>query len=417
MEEKIMLPSFWARHKRKIIIMAIVLVVLLAGIGSFILANRHDGRGGGKSLFGGSEAEQAGRRIAGKCSGKGPGVLSKPAMDQADFSHIIPYGLMVGGHVTPIDHQYFSPADYKSPRDAYPVYAMGDARLVQIQHRVQGGNDNDTVRSRITDEWRLVFTQSCTFMYYYDLVTSLTPEIKAEFEKNRRGDNYAQVDIPVKAGQLIGRIGSQTLDFAVWDTQKPLKGFVNPASYENEPWKLYTADPLDYYTPELKALMLAKYARTAPPISGQIDYDIDGKLRGSWFEEGKTQKDMHDWTIEVSFSPDHYDPSHFMISMGLYDKDAKQFYARGNAPDPATVSPASGLVKYELVQGRYVLPDGSQWSQMTLAKGARVQLQSHAAGVVLVQMLEGRKLKFEAFPGKTAAQVSAFTPAAKVYTR
>jgi hypothetical protein len=98
-------------------------------------------------------------------------------------------------------------------------------------------------------------------------VTSLAPDIKAEYDKKVK-DGNASLDIAVKAGQLVGRIGGQTLDFAVWDTEKPLTGFIVPDHYQAEEWKLYTADPLDYYTPDLKALALSRYVRTAEPISG-----------------------------------------------------------------------------------------------------------------------------------------------------
>jgi hypothetical protein len=38
-------------------------------------------------------------------------------------------------------------------------------------------------------------------------------------------------------------------------------------------------------------------------------------------------------------------------------------------------------------------------------------------GVVLAQVLPGRKLKFEAFPGKSGAEVKGFTSAARTYER
>ena len=41
--------------------------------------------------------------------------------------------------------------DYRSKRDAYPVYAMGDARIVDIQPRVKPEGT----------EYRLVFTVTC----------------------------------------------------------------------------------------------------------------------------------------------------------------------------------------------------------------------------------------------------------------
>jgi hypothetical protein len=38
-------------------------------------------------------------------------------------------------------------------------------------------------------------------------------------------------------------------------------------------------------------------------------------------------------------------------------------------------------------------------------------------GVVLAQVLPGRKLKFEAFPGKSGAEVKGFTSVARTYER
>lgn len=405
-----------------------LVVVLLAGV-ALIVARRQASSGtdtpSSSKKSPAKQTQQVGQQLSnGKCNGSGPGTLTHSAMDEQDFTYIIPYGLMVGGHVTPIDHQYYAPADYQSPRDAYPVYAMGDARLVAIQHRVQSGGDNKTTRERITDEYRLVFTQTCTFFYYYDLVTSLTPEIKAEFDKQAKGELNTAVDIPVNAGQLIGRIGGQTLDFAVWDLEKPLKGFVVPEHYNAEIWKLYTADPLDYYTPDLKVLMLARYPRMDEPLSGKIDWDLDGKLRGNWFlagtngYEGQRDNPKGYWTSHLSFSPDLYDNSHFLISMGDFGGEAIQYNVKGNAPDPAIVGIESGVVKYELIQGEHVAPSGQPWDRRSFVKGLKVvEGTPPVRGVVLVQLTDARTLKFEAFPGKTKAEVSGFTAAAKTYTR
>lgn len=216
-----------------------------------------------------AHAEKAGRDLCGgKCTGNGPALLTAAPMRPEDFSIIVPYGSVVGGHVTPIDHQYFAPADFNSPRDAYEVYAMADSRLVEIQPRT---NERGT-------EYRMVFSVTCTFLYYYDLVTSLAPDIKAVYDRSDRG----RVDIRVKSGQLVGRIGGQTLDFAVWNTEKPLSGFIVPDHYKAEPWKIFTADPPDYYAPDLKALVLSRSVRTDEPLSGRIDYDVDGRLIGNW---------------------------------------------------------------------------------------------------------------------------------------
>lgn len=426
--QTVLLP--WWRQPRTLYIVASAIVALIV-INVLIKNSRSDDSEFSPfTIRGGSKAEVAGQEISGgNCSGSGPGTLSHSAMDPTDFSFIIPYGLMVGGHVTPIDHQYYSPASMQSARDAYPVYAMGDATLVMIEHRTSGGGDNQHVIDNPTNEYRLIFTQSCTFLYYYDLVTSLDPAIQQQFDETSNGGRSAYVNIPVTAGQQIGRIGGQTLDFAVWDTEKPLTGFAEPEHYKQEPWKLYTADPLNYMTPDLKELWLARSPRTEEPISGKIDWDIPGKLRGSWFLEGTDYSgDQNNpesyWTTQLSFSPDLYDNTHFVISIGNYgsrgssnSQSAQQFYANGNSPDPAEVSPDSGLVKYELVDGLYKTGSGASWDRMSLAHGITVETQNYPAGTVIVQMIADDKIKFEVFKDKTGSEVSGFTENALIYTR
>ncbi len=351
-----------------------------------------------------------------KCSGTEAGTLTELPMNLDDFAMIIPYGLVTDGHVTPIDHQYYSPTVFNSPRDTYPVFAMADARLVEIESR-------DTERGI---EYRMVFTMSCTFLYYYDLVTSLAPDIKAEYDLKKNSQGYTRnIDIPVTAGQEIGKIGGQTLDFAVWDTTKPLAGFVNPVSYQTEQWKIYTADPLDYVTPEIRQQMINKYLRTVEPISGKIDYDIDGRLIGNWFLEGtngyagatgNTSGDY--WAGHLSIAPEYIDPTAYIVSFGDYQGEVKQFSIPRGSTSPAEVSTATGLVKYGLRDWNYIKENGTDWDRFTLAKNLKLEnsgSQSH--GCVLLQLLEDRKLKMEAFPGKKCSQVSGFTAAAKFYTR
>ncbi|MEK7202558.1 MAG: hypothetical protein AAB669_03475 [Patescibacteria group bacterium] len=341
------------------------------------------------------------------CKGEGPGVLTRLPMDEPDYAMILPYGLMVGGHVTPIDHQYFSPTIFNSPRDTYPVYAMADSKIVDIQPRT---NERGT-------EYRFVFTMTCTFQYYYDLVTSLTPELKTAVDSR-------QFNIDVKAGDLVGRIGGQTLDFAVWDTTKPLKNFVNPKSYESEIWKIYTADPLDYYTPEIKVKALAKYIRTTAPLSGRIDYDIDGKLIGSWFLKdsggyaGPGGGSEGYWAGHLAIAPEYIDNSATVISFGSWNGgEAKQFTAK-NPIDPATVGVASALTKYELYVSRYYKPDGQMWDNMKLAHDLKLKIsESELGGCVLFQLTSARELRVEQFAKKKCTAVAGFSGQEKTYER
>jgi hypothetical protein len=207
-----------------------------------------------------------------------------------------------------------------------------------------------------------------------------------------------------------------------------LTGFVVPEHYKNEAWKIYTADPLNYYTDDLKALTLSKYVRTAEPRSGKIDYDIDGKLIGTWFLEGTNgyggASEGHGsgyWSGHLSFAPDHYDTATQIISVGyLAPTDGQginQFAVPKGSPDPATISPQSGLVKYDLKRWNYLKADGSQWNSMEFTTGVTVSSDGQATmGCALVQMTQTRKLKFETFMDSDCSAVHDFkTP--KIYER
>jgi hypothetical protein len=365
-----------------------------------------------------SEAVVAGKSLSNnKCEGTGHTALTSAPMNYADVHHVEPYGLMIGAHVMPIDHWYFSPADFNSPRDTYPVYAMGDATITDISRRT-----SDTASGRAkTEEFRLVFTQSCTFFYYYDLVTSLSQDILDQASELQTKD-YVSPSIKVKAGDLIGRIGGQTLDFAVWDTTKPLTGFINPDSYKGESWKIYTANPLDYVSQDVKDSILAKLIRTTEPIQGKIDYDQEGKLVGNWFLEntngyaGKQQEGY--WSGHLAVVYNYIDQTAIQVSIGDWQGEATQFSVAGNAPDPATINAGSGIVKYELGQVSYVDSNGRFINFSTdFVKDAKISNPNQIQGTILLQLTEKHKLKVELFPNKTAKQVAGFSSAAKIYVR
>ena len=364
-----------------------------------------------------SDADLAGLMMSNqKCIGSDKPKFTHLPMDPKDVAFILPYGLMVGGHVTPVDHQYFSPIVFNSKTSTYNVYAMADSHLVDVQtrqHNGQGLNAGTTVT-----DYRLVFYVSCHLLYYYDLINSLEPGLEQEWKNSG--------DVAVQSGQLIGHIGGQTLDFAVWDTDVTLPGLLVKSHYDRESWKQYTADPLNYYADDVKAQALGLYIRTAEPISGKIDYDVDGKLIGTWFKKeadgtttgyaGTGQSDY--WTTHLSISPYFLDPTGFLISIGNWPDGAAQFATKEGGPNPATVDVSTGLVKYTLVEFRDYLANGQAWDDMTHPSSA-ITLHPTATikGCFLVQMTASREIKAEALKGKTCTQVSGFTTAAVSYIR
>src|SRR5207302_2533809 len=100
----------------------------------------------------------------------------------------------------------------------------------------------------------------------------------------------ATPNLEVKAGELIGYTGlptAQGIDVWVENDHSTLHGFVHPAQYTAaEAWKTHVVDFFRYTKEPLRTQLLAFDERDAAPRFGKIDYDIDGKLVGSWFRAG-----------------------------------------------------------------------------------------------------------------------------------
>ncbi|MSQ40742.1 MAG: hypothetical protein EXR55_03600 [Dehalococcoidia bacterium] len=193
-----------------------------------------------------------------------------------DVTYLLPYGLLAGAHVTPINHMYFEPRDRSLGRDVYEVRAVQDGVIYSMQPR-DINVDTGQARQR---EWRMDIAHSCTFTSYFDLLTSIAPVLEAEWNKTQGRRTGPWQGIPIKAGQVVGRIGAQTLDFGVYDYEITLPGFIVPSHY-TEPWKVHTVDPFPYFPADIRDALRAKMFRQAEPRAGKIDYDVDGRLVGN----------------------------------------------------------------------------------------------------------------------------------------
>jgi len=354
----------------------------------------------------------------GRAAGRGPVRFTHSPMRAEDIERFVPYGLTVGAHVCPVDHAYFFPKELQPGQEHFDVVAPAPGFLVRIGHRTQLAGS--TERARAYDDYALIIEHSGTFYTQYDLLTALAPAIldqldssvRARFARKERGPPV-NVRIAVKAGQVVGKVGGRSLDFAVVNTETRLPGFLTPALYGPYAWRLHVVDPFDYFDEPLKSKLLAFNVRKVTPFGGRIDYDVDGRLAGNWFREGSGgySGDRRDprgyWMGHLALVYHHLDPTKIVVSIGDYGGRPAQFWVKGNGPDPAQVTERDGSVKYELI-----------WGQ--LGTDGRVQVRHDAdavQGVVLAQVLPNRKLKFEAFPGKTDAEVSGFTTGARIYER
>jgi hypothetical protein len=269
------------------------------------------------------------------------------------------------------------------------------------------------------EDYRIVIEHTCTISSIYIHVGILSEKLKSSAVWR---NDYSSARIPVKAGELIGYY-EKNVDYNLVDTEITLKGFVVPEHYEGESWKIHVPNTYEYFNEPVRSKLLEKSVRTVEPIAGKIDYDIDGRLVGNWFVEGTggyggggLRPDY--WTTHLSFVYDGFDPSLLIVSIGDFNGEPKQFAVRGNSPDPAEISTASGLIKYELLsEFDYMTKEGNSWDRASPAKISKAVGKGSVAGIALVQMISDRKVKFEAFPGRTASEVSGFTSNAKVYER
>ncbi len=322
----------------------------------------------------------------------------------------LPLGLMIDSHVTPIDHHYFQ--NFDNEEFDIEIYSPGKGMITDIGHMPGAEEGKD---------YRIVIEHTCTISSIYIYVSNLPEKIK----KYAPDNGYKGDRIPVEAGELIGYY-KNNLDYNLVDEEVILSGFIVPEHYKAESWKIHVPNTYDYFNEPIKSKLIEKSIRTAEPISGKIDYDIDGRLVGNWFLEGTNgyagavtePGGKGYWLGHLSIVYDAYDPERIVLSIGSYGgENSKQFSVKSNSPDPADVGIENGLVKYELVRYDYVTSDELPWDRISLTKGLKTVSNEIVEGVVLVQMIEDRKIKFEAFPEKTASQVNGFTENAKVYER
>lgn len=353
--------------------------------------------------------------IGNNCEGYGIVNFTYAPMKLEDIGFIEPLGLMLGSHVTPIDHQYYYQKDWvaePTEADLKDVFAPADGIITSIQAMPSFFSH---VRPELGD-YRIILAHTCSFYTIYIHVYKLSDKIYEQVEDLKPGENKG-LNILVKAGELIGKANS--FDFSAHNEDVVLSGFIVPEHYTGEPWKIHTVDPFDYFVEPLKSKLLEKNLRLDIPRGGKIDYDINGRLIGNWFKENTNGyrgiKQPEYWVTHLSISPDGLDPEHIIVSLGDFKGEAMQFGVKGNSPNPKDVDVSTGLVKYKLVHYSYYDLNNKRWESTYYAKGLKAKNNEEVNGVVLLQLISDRKLKVEIFPDKT--DVDGFTEKAMIYER
>jgi hypothetical protein len=353
------------------------------------------------------------------CEGEGTLILDEIPMEWDDLEMVQPMGGVHGSHVTPVDHSYWfakegepwePERDYdKSYRYNIKTPADGVIKVIEIFE---------------LDDHRLEIVHTCEF-YSIFIHFDINDEILSAAGIDPQHSEYLhkEVNIPVEKGEIIGTNFRKSFDFSLHYSKKETQ-FIHPEHYESAYWVLHTVDIFDYFEESIRDRLLDLNIRKVTPYGGKVDYDIDGRLIGNWFEENTNWFEGTDefayYKTHIAIVYDDIDPDFIMVSFGDYQGESKQFGVKGNSPDPADVSIETGLVEYELVGFSYF--SGSIDIENIWIGGYADDIFASSEGFVVVgtvlfQLVEDQKLKMEIFPDKTADQVTGFTGYAKFYER
>jgi hypothetical protein len=257
------------------------------------------------------------------------------------------------GHVIPSDHFAFT---------LYPglwdVCAPANGIITGIYWGNSTLSDNFTIDYGVDIDYTSTL-QTC----YYHLV-QIAPWIMdqinqtAFYQTNFQGKNVFgwEVNIPVTAGEVVASAAS----LAPLDDVNLHHGFemaTYDAAYQSHEILLggylgekCTVCGLNYFEPALQDTLFSLCNRTAEPRGGVYDYDQFGKLIGNWELLNVTGEGPGYTPLMVSFSYNDLDPSiiQFCADAGTVITQNSLFWAFGNSPDPADVSPANGTVIFYL---------------------------------------------------------------------
>ncbi|MCX6014503.1 MAG: hypothetical protein NT020_02745 [Chloroflexales bacterium] len=359
-------------------------------------------------------------------------------LDQLTAS--IPYGMMVGGHVTPIDHGYLgiktlAATSPLSDADFQPITAPADGTIIEVSAL---GDPNSH---------RVVIAHGCGLYSVYMVVNKLTGVLAAQADAVKT-QSYLQLNQPIKAGEEFGRQRDNPLDFNLFAKETWLTGFVSPLSYlYGESWKLYTTDPTPYFSAELQKPYTDIMQRTTAPRWGKIDYDVAGSAAGNWFlaetlgyngikidtyknatqpiQSGMGTGTNNYWYGHLALVPHHVQPDSWMASFGGWqdpkgDGIQQMIALAPNQKTPDQITATDGVVVYQLASMQYLDASGTP---LVMQGGKAPQPVGYTIapgqpnGAIAVQVEADGTLSIEVFPDTLASTIKGFGGNKRSYHR
>jgi hypothetical protein len=337
-----------------------------------------------------------------RLSSSSKGIFTHPPTDLNNVSGVVPLGNLNpgGGHVLAVDHMYIL---YPHPESggvySYPVFAMADGEIVMLTRQ--------KYPDRPDFDYQVYILHNRTVTSYFDHLHGLSDRIQQHlntvpnpwlnlvsdgFEFILLGQLGAPSALDVSAGEQVGitKSYSGSWDIGTIDTRvrgrfagkgirryPSLKDYLDLLGYPevSPPFPghstLNAVPFINYMTSDLKAewfnLLISN-----PKDCGRADWDINGRLRGAWFNP-VVDKSAEPPLFELEFAalsiiPDNKAPTtRLQVGVGsgnplaaldpggIYPQLRNPFSIEMNTiagkrvnPDPAGVRIKSGTVCYDL---------------------------------------------------------------------
>lgn len=317
-------------------------------------------------------------------------------MALTDFHVLTPLGsFSPPDHTLPTNHQYLYWVD---PDNVPPgaiarrsaVHWPGSGTVQQILHMATDPQTGER-------EWKVWIAMTTTFTYYLDHIILDAP---------------LAVGQPVTAGQRLGTNSGLAIgiDLGVVN-QDVVQPFIAPERHGFETVHADAVQP--YFAEVLRAQLYGKSSclgGTEAQKRGQVCQDVAGTLAGDWFRsdapnDSSAETDPAHWGKHLCFGRFMDIPDRTIIAIGGAGMAFVGWYAVDQSlmdpatrppqpPEPAQVTPATGLVVYRLFHAR--------------------QLGINPIALFLVRMVSTNRIEAEATYDLTA---SGFSGAQMVFTR
>jgi hypothetical protein len=209
----------------------------------------------------------------------------------------------------------------------------------------------------------------------------------------------------VASGQKVGKVyiefrqGARSIGLGLIDPARVV-AFARPERYRDE--VLHGVFALDYFAEPARSAVMAKV--TGSPENGVLSYDLVGTLQGLWFLNGSPIADSMQTTNRPSwlfFIHTIGDPPGRMRAIyGHYTNGGAEMELEvlsSSDPAPSSVTPSSGIIKFQFPAG----VGNVGWHTL------------------LVQMIDATTLRMETWDSYHSPDMTtfAFTPAARTYIR